>query len=431
MMRYRMIDLLRGTRTTAKYNRLAENHFTPESLRALQRRKLADFLLTLRQCNPYYSELLGWMDESLIRTEPEQVLPMLPVTDKPFISENLGKLFHPIPGRKYQSKQTGGSTGAPFSYYVDLETISESWAFILWTWHRYAGYTPGEPYITVAGKSLGAFGNRMKIRVYEALQNNYLISGDVISEGMAADLPRIRKARLLFGYPSSIFDLLEKNPGLFDSHRLRAVFTTSEQLLPNVRAYIEKKLGIPVFDSYGANDGGIISCECEAHRGLHYNPLNCYVETHENGDGQVELLLTSINSFSLPLVRYRVGDVATLGDFGCCPCGSPFPMIRDLTGRTRDLVRLRNGKSVHGVKFNKLFYGFPAVRRYRVVQDADFRLTVYLDIQDYAEWDASEEKTTLERKLGTIVPDMEFGFEPLGELPADNSKFKVIESLVH
>ena len=302
--------------------------------------------------------------------------------------------------------------------------------FHFWNWHRHSGYRLGDPYLTVAGQSLEPMGHQLKIAVYHFLGNNYLINGDVISEQMAVNSRKIRKAHLLYGYPSSIFALLEKNPSLFDNHQLRAVFTTSEQLLPNVREFIQNRLGVPVFDIYGAYDGGILSCECPEHQGFHYNPLNCYVETYENEAGQNELLLTSLNTQCFPLIRYRVGDVAIPGDFGSCPCGSPFPMIRNLLGRTRDLIRLKSGEAVHGSRFNKVMYGFPAVRRYRIVQTDDYQVTVHLDVNNFSTWSHSEQKKNLELKIGTILAGTDFGIEALTETHAGNDKFKVIESRV-
>lgn len=430
-MRYALIDMLRGTRTLRRYKTFLHTVYTPESLRASQEKKLGELLLFLSRSNPYYKRLLHSFTPSMMLANPRQIMTRLPVIDKSVITENSAQLFQPVQGRKYQAKQTGGSTGDPLRYYIDLEAVSQFWAFILWCWHQYAGYSPGNPYLTVSGSSLGTLDTRFRTKVYHSLQNTYHIKGDLISSNMRVDLKKIRHARFLYGYPSSIVSLIETIPDIFQGHRLRAVFTTSEQLLPKVRQFIEMQLGISTYDMYGANDGGVISCECREHIGLHYDPLNCYVEEYRNEEGLVELLLTSLNSYSLPFVRYRVGDVAMLGDFGSCSCGSPFPMILKLSGRTRDMVRLADGRKVHGVKLNKFIFAYPEIRRYRVIQAKDFRITVQVEIDDFDAWTVSETKDRFENQIKNLLPGSEIVIEKLTTVATGYKKFKVIESHAH
>ena len=189
-------------------------------------------------------------------------------------------------------------------------------------------------------------------------------------------------------------------------------------------------MNVPVYDLYGANDGGLISCECVEHCGYHYDPLNCYVEEYTNEYGQIELLLTSLNSLSLPFIRYRVGDVATLGGFGSCPCGNPFPMIHELQGRTRDIIKLKNGLAIHGSIFNKLLYPFQHVRRYRIIQADNYKVSVRLEIEDFETWNASEWKNALEKKLCELLLDTPFSIEELEPSSSKDMKFKLIESYV-
>lgn len=429
-MRYELIDIFRGTQSISYYKRLCSKEYTADELRKLQRQNLTKFLLLLRRRNGFYSEILQNIDESRIRLSPERILRSLPLVDKPFITQKMDRLFSPIQGRRYKKKHTGGSTGQPFHYYIDLEAISESWAYMLWCWHKYTGYTPGEPYLTVAGSSLDAQSQGFKTKIYRALQNNYVIRGDVISVDMQVNAKRIRRSVLVYGYPSVIITLLEMHPYFFENHQLRAVFTTSEQLVPNMRRYLEDALKIPIHDMYGANDGGLISCECEAHCGFHYDSLNCYVEEYINEEGASELLLTSLNSLTLPFVRYRVGDLATLGEFGSCPCGNPFPMIQKLHGRSRDLIRLKNGQAIHGVLFNTLLYSFKEVRRYRIIQTEDYRVSIQLDVEDFQWWYTSERKNDLEHKFSELLVDTPFVIEEFRLDALGRMKFKLIESHV-
>lgn len=432
MMRYQLIDILRGTQISKKYKEFSRTSYTPNSLKKQQLNKLASLLLFLRHSNLYYKELLFKFSLSEIRNNPQKVVSALPIADKPFIIKNMNALFQAAPNRKYQAKHTGGSTGTPLRYYVDLDAISASWAYILWSWHKYANYSPGIPFTTIAGSSLGSLRNKIQIKIYHALQNNYFIPGDLISPNMNFRPKRIKKAKILYGYPSAILAFIDVKSKAFDRHNLRAVFTTSEQLLPNVRKTIEAHLRVPVYDIYGANDGGLISCECSMHNGFHYDPLNCYIEEFKNEDGETELLLTSLNSLCLPFIRYRVGDVANLEDFGVCKCGDPYPMIRNLSGRTRDLIILNNGNKVHGSKFNKIFSHYPEIRRYRILQTENYDIHFKLDVNNFGSWMESNQRKALVADIEEIIGDKaEFNLEELTIKNFSLNKFKLIESHVH
>jgi len=60
-----------------------------------------------------------------------------------------------------------------------------------------------------------------------------------------------------------------------------------------------------------------------------------------------ELVVTELNNYAMPLVRYRTGDFASLSD-DPCPCGRTLPVIENLFGRAYDIVVNKQGKSFHG-----------------------------------------------------------------------------------
>ncbi len=421
----KLIDLYRGTRILEKYNTL-KHVYTPGSHVDVSG-KLAELLIILKKHNAFYKPLLSSYSEEYISGNPLVVLSKLPVTDKQTINKHFNEVFTPIEGRKTQSKKTGGSTGQPFHYIVDKEHLSWFWAHIYFFWNKYSGYTPGDPFITVAGNSLRTSNRKVLENTYHFLQNNYFIKGDVIDHSVNINKPAASKAVLLYGYPSSIVNMLEYKPDFPSlTPNIKAVFTTSEQLLPQIRLKIEAAFGVPVFDMYGANDGGILSCECQQHDGYHFNALNCYIETWTNEFGMTELLLTNLTGFSFPFVRYRVGDLGSI-DHTQCECGFPSPKIVSLKGRTRDLLTMPDGSKVHGSWFNNLFYQYKNIDGYRIVQHKDLQITIYLHTKD----DTYElVKESVQKELSTHFPAIRFTIEQLTELNPTNSKFKLIESHV-
>jgi phenylacetate-CoA ligase len=89
------------------------------------------------------------------------------------------------------------------------------------------------------------------------------------------------------------------------------------------------------FAVYGAPPFSGVACECEQHDGHHVAAESYVVEIVKDGRparaGETgEIVVTDLNSFSLPLVRYRTGDFAAARDEAACRCGRGLPRIRPL-----------------------------------------------------------------------------------------------------
>lgn len=422
----RLIDIIRGTGILKKYDELVAsvNHGALSGMTVNKR--IADLLANLREYNAYYKPLLIKYSLEQINDNPMKVLSSMPIVDKQLINDNYQNIFTPIKGRTTQKKKTGGSTGNPFYYHVDKEHLSWFWGYIYFFWNRYSGYQPGDPFITIAGNSLRTTNRRIAEKVYHKLQHNYFIKGDIIDADMVIDFSKTDKAILLYGYPSSIMNLLRVKPDLANHvHKLKAIFTTSEQLTIQARNFIEDAFNLPVFDMYGANDGGILTCECPQHDGYHINMHNCYVESFQNEFGMSELLLTNLNSYSFPMVRYRVGDLGKVDDKSCS-CGLNWPKITELKGRTRDLIKLPNGASVHGSFFNNVLYKYPIVDGYKIIQQKDLTLRLFLHLNEPEKY--SEVSRMIVSEIHSTFNDLQITTEIMSERNPTNDKFKLIES---
>lgn len=424
----RLIDWARGTNILGKFNELKSLSENPEMMTELQKNNLTSLLKYLKLNNPIYKPLLSRFTDEEISKYPFVVLNNLPLTDKQKINSYKNSYYVADKNRPAQKKKTGGSTGAPFYYYVDKEHLSWFWAHIYFFWHKYGNYQPGDPFITIAGNSLRTASRHFSENVYHFLQNNYFIKGDVIEKDMKVSDSKLNKAKILYGYPSSIQNIITTIPDLPGKFKnLTAIFTTSEQLTPQVRKNIEHAFGKPVFDMYGANDGGILTCECTEHNGYHINMLNCYAENFRNEHDMCEILLTNLSSYTFPFVRYKVGDLGLI-DKEPCKCGLHWPRVTELKGRTRDLIRLSDGKVIHGAYFNNIFFKYPVIDGYRIVQHKDYSLEVFIHVVNDLEFDfvVSEIEGFIKGEWPSVVLKV----SKLPELNPTNAKFKLIESHV-
>ena len=137
--------------------------------------------------------------------------------------------------------------------------------------------------------------------------------------------------------------------GLRDRLDLRIGIMGSERWGSGMRRYIEEHLGIEAFDIYGLTElwGPGTAIECSRHDGMHYWDDHQYMEVVDPEtlepvpDGEEgELVVTTLGKEGTPLLRYRTRDLS-YRYAEPCPCGSPYPRIGPITGRTDDIIKVR------------------------------------------------------------------------------------------
>ena len=131
----------------------------------------------------------------------------------------------------------------------------------------------------------------------------------------------------------------------------RLVVCSGEFLSSAVRREIEDGFGARVLNQYGSVEMGTIGFECMKGQGMHVNSDMLVLETQEGGEpagpgrpGNV--LLTNLENRAMPLVRYQIGDVAILDTEERCECGSSFPRIGEVLGRSNEGLVTSDGERI-------------------------------------------------------------------------------------
>jgi phenylacetate-CoA ligase len=148
----------------------------------------------------------------------------------------------------------------------------------------------------------------------------------------------------------------------------KLIMCNGEILTPEVRKRIQQAFQCPVVDSYGAAEVFRIAIECRNQQ-FHILPDSAIVEIDEttrNSDGSAEILVTPLYLRTMPLIRYRLGDRITLSAERCS-CGSSWPVIAKVLGRSDDLLTLPSGRRISPRALNTLDH-VEGLKEYQIIQ---------------------------------------------------------------
>ncbi len=350
------------------------------AIERLRRRRWRALLRHARDHSPFYQRRLAGLD--LDRCTSADVPPLTKaemmahfdevVTDRRIslagvrrFTDDPANLARPYLGR-YGVCHTSGSQGQPA---LVVQPRRQMWLGMM------AQSARGQDLPDVAGGRLslaelpGALIDRLRhpARLAVVTQKpGFYPSGAVFAYLAAARLPVLRLLRLsvfepvaelvarlndfqpnyITGYTSSLELLareqLEGRLHLKEGGRLRGLTNTSEPLPADARAFVEEAFGVHISDCYSMAECMALSSGCPAGAGSHVNADLALLEVVDDGHRPVpagvpgaRVLVTNLVNRVQPLIRYVIEDVVTL-DPEPCPCGSPFPHIQAVSGRTKE-----------------------------------------------------------------------------------------------
>lgn len=137
--------------------------------------------------------------------------------------------------------------------------------------------------------------------------------------------------------------------GIKDRIHLKKGVIGSERWGEKMRKRIQEELGIELYDIYGLTEiyGPGIGINCKYDTGMHYWDDYIYIEIIDPvtlkpvPDGQMgEIVITTLVKEGAPLIRYRTHDLSMIIP-GECPCGSRYPRLGTIMGRTDDMMKIK------------------------------------------------------------------------------------------
>jgi len=144
------------------------------------------------------------------------------------------------------------------------------------------------------------------------------------------------KVAYLMTSPSSLRDLITRSKARNISFEtLSHIICTGEPLSGDTRALCDEEWSLPVWDIYSTQEAGIIAAQCPDHEHLHTMAESLMVEVLDNNDtpcqpGQTgRVVVTPLQNFVMPLIRYEIGDQTEVGE-AVCSCGRGLPVIKHI-----------------------------------------------------------------------------------------------------
>lgn len=234
-------------------------------------------------------------------------------------------------------------------------------------------------------------------------------------------------------YALLLAEEIEKR-GIKDKICLKKGVIGSERWGEKMRKRISSELGIELYDIYGLTEvyGPGIGINCKYDTGMHYWDDYIYIEIIDPvtlkpvPDGELgEIVITTLVKEGAPLIRYRTHDLSRIIP-GECPCGSAFPRLDMIMGRTDDMIKIK-GVNVFPSQIEEILREFPEVSsEYQIrISHLDGRDTMRI----YVETNGTVDFQDLSRRIADKVKSR-IGFTPLvkvvelGLLPRSEKKTK-------
>jgi phenylacetate-CoA ligase len=281
---------------------------------------------------------------------------------------------------------TSGSTGIQTEIYIDK--IEQSlFRAIQTTWWKWAGFKIGEPIFQTGLATHRSIEKRLKDIFFKT---HYQFAFGLTENNNEKGLSWARKTKpFLGGYASSLFVLSElaENKNI----KMKSAGSWGDKLFDHYRKNIERIFGCKVFETYGTGEGLMLGAQKDLEYLYIMDPYFIVEllddEGNEVEDGEIgHVVVTSLIHKAMPLIRYKVGDLAIKLPMNQYPKERELglSLFQKIIGRETDIVETPLGKKLIVHSFTGVFEYYPEIKQFQVVQrDNDALIIRYLIGNDY------------------------------------------------
>lgn len=381
-------DKLKGKNLISYLNEYQQHLvWDKEQLKAWQWQELQKLLKHAHEHTSFYKK--SWYDlgirsyQDIKSIDDFYKLPIVTKTDIRNHYQEFTSDIHP----NNVKKSTGGSTGQPFSFELDLESNTRREA-IMWRGYGWLGAGLGVKTLYLWGADLGNpnQAKSLKDALYHRFYHRKMLNSFAMNKNnMENYINNINQynADAIVSYVNPLYELARyiianncqiKSP--------KSILTGAEQLHEFQRDIIEKAFNAPVYNTFGCREFMLVAAECQQEKQLHMNIDHLVVEVVDEQGNQLhgesgDIIITDLYNYGMPLIRYANGDKATIENKHCS-CGNPLPLISTIDGRKLDIIKTKTGATIPGELFPHMFKEFSGIERFQVIQTELASITIKL-----------------------------------------------------
>lgn len=421
-------------------NTIAEN-------KKIQQGKLVALLEHAYKYVPYYREVLpksGVIEKTSDGSVQVNLdkFSNIPILTKAIIRKRWNDLLSEDPGFKARmpyKNTSGGSTGEPAEFMRDKTTWTEGmagkWLFFTFGVEKFPCRL-----LKLWGAErdvlLGGIGFSAKFKNW--LYNRKILNTFKMSE---SDMEKYTetinkyKPKIIEAYAQSIYEFsLYIIKHQYHLSKPTAIFTSVGTLTDQMRNVIEKAFGCRVYNRYGSREVGDMACSCKTSTELHANIIHYFIEVLDENKLKVkpgntgDIYVTSLNNYSMPLIRYEIGDMAMIAKQESCSCGSGFPLLGSVIGRVGSMITTKNG-TLDGIAVSTLLYyykdhvPFSSFMRYQLIQERKDLVILKIAVDNQKKW-LYEKPRVIEKFSKALGDGVRFEIEEVEKIePLKNGKF--------
>lgn len=368
-----------------------------------KRKEIVNFHL---KNNTFYKKLVGNTDVSDWNNLPILTKKNLQVP----LKERLSKGFE----KNIYINKTSGSSGDPFIFAKDKFSHALTWYSNIYRFGWFGIDFNTSLQARFYGIPLDKFGY-YKERFKDFLAKRYRFPiFDLSDEVLERILKQFQQKKFDYinGYTSSVVlfakFLQSKNMVLKDvCPTLKVCMVTSEMLFDDDKILLEKHLGIPIVNEYGASELDLLAFQ-NPNGEWQVNTETLFIEILDENNKPIpngtsgKIVVTSLYNKAHPFIRYEIGDIGVLDEKSTWK----KPLLKQLIGRTNDVAILPSGKKSPGLTF---YY----VTKSIIEDDGNVKEFVIKQTQlDHFEIDYVSEKALSTEQIAEIQKAIDLYLEP-------------------
>lgn len=336
-------------------------------------------------------------------------------------------VWHGVPGGAFKYN-TGGSSGQPLIFYYGRRRQASDAAGRMRA-RRWWEVEPGdrEVYLWGAPVELNKTDRIKTLRdrlINQLVLNAFEMSPAAMNEYVQAI--QTFQPYCIYGYASSLAllaaHILDRKTGL-QLPELKVVCTTGEPLFDYQRKLISTAFGSPVANEFGSRDIGFTAHETPAGQMLLMSESIILEVLDEQGQpvlpGETgEAVMTALESFAQPFIRYRTGDIVRVANESC-RAGRGLDVLAEVVGRSTDFVVRADGTIMHALAVIYVLRAVAGVGEFKIVQHTlhEFEVLVVPN-NSWQESGRVEIETGLHKRLGE---DIHINMRLVESIPAEAS----------